>query len=441
MPAITTLSGLPATLSGLDYAGLRASDGVTLLVEAALSAATGTYGAWDAGLWDAATWGPDDVWVDISPYLRSLNTSRRFGREVQTWEAGTATLVLDNNDGRFSPSNMDSPYVTAGVTGVRPWRPIRVRASYAGTLYPLWRGYALAWRESTLGGTRAGTGDATVTVPCADEYARLARFAGLTSTPVGAGETSGRRIHRLLDNAGHTGERRIDNGLVTMQATDLSANTADELKLTADSEGGAVYIGPDGAVVFEQQYALIENTRSNTVQATFGDDHTSELYYTDIELAYDGDLVRNIAAFARVGGMAQTAFDATSRALYGDLRESREDLVCESDAQVAGLAEFYVARFKDPERRVVSIEINPRFDPDNLYPQVFGREVRDRVAVIRRPPGGETITRDVFIAGIGHDAAPGKWLTTFELSSASAYTAFATSRWNAAVWDADLFFY
>jgi hypothetical protein len=44
---------------------------VTLTVEAALSAATGSYGAWDSGIWDTSTWGPDVVWTDVSGYPRT----------------------------------------------------------------------------------------------------------------------------------------------------------------------------------------------------------------------------------------------------------------------------------------------------------------------------------------------------------------------------------
>lgn len=415
-------------------------DGVTLTAESALSAATGTYGAWDAGLWDTATWGPDVVWTDISAYVRSFTSERKFSRDVQAWEAGKATAVLDNRDGRFSPANLSGPYVTAGVTQVRPWRPFRHRATYAGITYDLFSGYALAWHE-TWTGHRVGSGDATVTVPCADELARLAGYDGLEQPAVGGGETSGKRIHRLLDNAGHIGDRCVDDGRITVQPTTLAQNTATELKLTADSEGGALWVKRDGCVAFEHQYALIENARSNTVQATFGDGGGAELPYAEIEVAYSGELTQNIAAFARVGGTAQTASDNTSRALYGDLRETRTDLVCETDPQVAALAQFWVQRYKDPELRTTQIVIKPRRAPTTLFPQVLGRRVRDLIRVVRRPPGGHTITRDCFIAGISHQITPEDWTTTFDLWSATPYISFSTSRFDVGVWDTATWFY
>lgn len=412
-------------------------DGVSLTFEAALSASTGSYGAWDAALWDTATWGPDVVYTDVSAYLRKIGTHRGFGREVQTWEAGTATAALSNRDARFSPTNLSGPYVTAGVTSIRPWRPARLRATYAGTTYDVYTGYITDWIEEYA----AAHADTVVTVPCVDEFGRLAAVSGVEVTATGAGESSGQRVQRILNAAGHIGPRDIDSGSVTVQATTLASPTVSEMQLVADSEGGALYIGADGTVIFDRQYALLEETRSNTLQATFGDGSGSELPCSNVRVSYAGDLVSNIATFQRVGGAQRTASDATSRALYGDRRASRSDLVAESDTQVQGLADWWVARYKDPELRVVQLQIKPRLSPARLFPEVLGRRVRDLIRVVVRPLGGQTITRDCFIAGISHDISGDDWTTTFDLWSATPYTAFVSSRWNVGTWDGATWFY
>jgi hypothetical protein len=412
-------------------------DGVTLTAEAAFSAATGSYGIWDVGLWNTATWGPDVVLTDVSAYLRSFITGRRFSRDLQAWEAGTSTWVLSNRDGRFSPSNMAGPYVVAGVSGIRPWQPVRLRATYAGITYPLYQGYTKGWQESWAG----GHADATSTMSCADELARLAGFDGLGQNPVGGSETTGQRIQRILDNAGHAGVRNIDVGRNTCQATTLAANAVTEIKLTADSDGGAFWVEADGTVTFDSGLALIENTRSNTVQATFSDTGVGGLLYADATVEFTGDLTVNIAAFARVGSTAQVAVDDTSRALYGDRRLTRTDLVCEADSQALGLAQLWVARYKDPERRITQLVVKPRGDPARLFPQVLGRQVRDLIRVIVHPIGGYAIQRDCFIAGISHVVTGDDWVTTFDLWSATPYTAFTTSRFNTGLWDSATWFF
>lgn len=226
--------------------------GVTLTVEAALSAATSIYGLWDVAVWDFDDWGPDEVWTDISEFVRSVSTRRAFSRDLQAWEAGTCTLDLNNFDARFSPSNLSGPYSSGGITQIRPWRPIRITASYAGISYPVFRGYALAWSEYYEQPSPFG-GGAYCSVPCIDELGSLARFDGLAQPAVGAGETTGKRMHRVLDNAGHKGTRNIDDGHVTVQATTLAADAVTELKLTADSEGGALWIEADGTVTAGDQ--------------------------------------------------------------------------------------------------------------------------------------------------------------------------------------------
>lgn len=413
--------------------------GVTLTVEVALSAATSIYGVWNTGIWDSSTWGPDVVFTDISAYVRRLTTNRAFSRGVQTWQSGSATVILNDRDGRFNPSNLSGPYVSTGVTQIRPMRPIRITASYAGTTYPVYRGYVTDWSESWSGGA-VGKGDAYTTLSCADEFAIFANVDGMAVTPVGAGDLAGARVHRWLDAAGHTGERDIDLGVNTMQATDLSDDTLQGLEATVTSEGGALYVDGAGVVVFDQQTALIDNTRSVISQVTFADDGTG-LPYVDAEVAYNSDLVVNYAAFTRTGGSAQTVADATSRALYGTRRRTDTNLICETDAQALALAQWRVQQGKDPELRFTKITLKPRKAPSTLYPQVLGRLVRDQITVKRNPPGSFAITQACHIAGVSHEITPDSWTTTWQLWSATPYVAYAASRWDTGKWDSALWFF
>lgn len=413
-------------------------DGVTVIVEAALDASVGSYGAWDSAIWNTSTWGPDVVFQDISQWVRSFTTQRKFSRDIQTWEAGTATVVLNNVDGRFSPANLAGPYVTGGITGIRPWRPLRIRAVYLGQAYEIYRGYATAWKDTYVE-PYPGGGHVITTVPCVDELAALARFDGLEQASQGAGELSGLRIQRILNNAGHTGRRDIDLGRNTLQATTLAQNAVTELKLTADSEGGALYVNRTGTVVYDQGYALIDNDRSHFVQATFGD-QPGDLPLADMSTSYDGDLLVNIAAFARTGGTQQQSVNQTSRALYGDKRYSRTDLLNDNDADVTILADFWVQQYGQPELRVDSITVKPRNNPTALFPQVLDREVRDLIRARRTPPGGYQISQDCHIAGISHTVSEDlNWTTVFDLWSAQVYQ--GVGRWDEAVWDQSTFFY
>lgn len=407
-------------------------DGVQIVVEAALSAATGTYGVWDDGLWDGATFGPDEQWTDISDYVRPWSTDRAFASDVSSWNEGRATILLSNRDGRFSSDNLAGPYVVAGVTAIRPWRPVRIRAIYAGVTYDLYRGYIEDWLDTWV----EGHTDAYVALSCVDEMAALADVDGYEQVLQGAGETSGVRIHRILDSALHTGARDIAVGRNTMQATTLVANVATELKLTEDSEGGGLFVDGDGTVVFEDQYSLLENTRSNTIQATFGDGSGSEMPCSDVTPVNGGKEMKNEVVFARVGGVSQVVYDEASRALNKRKRHTRTDLLCETDPQVLGLAKFYLEQHRNPAKRFSRIQIKPRANPGLLFPQVLGRRIRDLVKVVARPLGSPVVTRYCHIAGIHHQVTGDRWVTTFDLWDATVFQTYSTSRWDVGTWGA-----
>jgi hypothetical protein len=187
-------------------------------------------------------------------------------------------------------------------------------------------------------------------------------------------------VHRILNNVGFTGGRDIDVGRNTVQATDLSKNAGDELTTVVDSEGGALYVDRDGMVVFDDQYSLLETARSNTVQATFVDANVGgSMPYSDVAMSWNAELIKNIVTFQRTGGTVQQAVDLTSRALAGDSPENRTDLINDTDSQVLNLANFYLARYKDPEYRPKQLVLKPRANMTGLAPQALGRRVRDLV--------------------------------------------------------------
>lgn len=408
---------------------------VTLTVEVAFSSATGSYGAWDAATFGSSTWGPDITWTDVTDWVMAAETDRGFARLQSRWEAGTGSLVLINRDGRFSPLNTSGPYASGGITGIRPWRPVRISAAYSGTTWSLFTGYAISWLDDY-----GGPGDVPkVRVSLVDEWARFAAWNGSEQSPQGQGEPSGVRMNRILNAIGSTATRSLAVGTATMQATTLADYGTGLLALTADSENGWLWIDADGTVCFDDRFSPIEITRMNTSQATLGDG-AGEVPYASVAMSYDGDDLINMASIARAGGTAQSSSNATSRALYGDRLWSRNDLICEADTQVLGIAQLLVASRKDPKLRIDSATFLPMGAPATLWPQVLGRRIRDRV-LVRRRPGWGTIEQPSFIEGVAHSITPGAWSTTFRFADAQPWASLTTSRWDTGTWDSASWFY
>ena len=106
------------------------------------------------------------TWTAVTTYVREITVRRGRANEIENFEAGTATVVLDNRDRRFDPFYTSGPY----YGNLLPRRQIRIRATNDGTTYEMFRGYVEGW-PVTL--TDAGY-DSTVTLQGYDLLGLLA---------------------------------------------------------------------------------------------------------------------------------------------------------------------------------------------------------------------------------------------------------------------------
>lgn len=227
------------------------------------------------GLLGTGTLAAGNVWTDISAYALNMTITRPSSRvqgPLLAYQAGTASITLDNSDGRFDPDNLAGPYVAGGVSQIQPMVPIRISASFAGTFYPLFYGFADSWTESQVD---YEGGYSEWVLSCTDGFKIL---AGITlaalGSPTGTGAATGARINDILNRAGwYTGTayRQIAAGDSTLQGTTLGDSALNLMQIAVDSEIGQLYMGPAGAVVFLNRQALLTNPSSVTSQATFGD--------------------------------------------------------------------------------------------------------------------------------------------------------------------------
>lgn len=366
-----------------------------------------------------------EVWTDITAYALGFSTRRGASRAegpVLRFEAGSATIQLDNADRRFDPTNLSGPYVSAGATQVTPMRKVRISAVHNGTLYPVFTGYADSWAIAYQ-----GSGMSTCTLTATDATKVLSNYDRVALDPgVGASELSGARVHRVLDSVSWpVDDRTVAAGDTTLQATTMDRSAWEELVKVQDSEIGQVYVAAAGTVTFHNRQWLMESPSSATVQAAFGDG-AAEIPFVDAGLSYDDTTLNNLVRIARVGGTQQVAEDVASQQTYLTHTYDRTDLIVESDTEAADYAAFILHQTRDPELRFTSLTVSGNDDQDVLFPHMLGRAFGDRISVTRRPPGGGTVFREAFIVGVSHEVhGPSEWLTTWALQSAS-YWSFLT---------------
>lgn len=373
--------------------------------------------------------GSPDVWVDISAYARSWSIRRgpATGNEpTRRYDAGTATIVLNDGDRRFDPDNLAGPYVSGGVSMIEPMRRVRITAVWAGTAYPLFTGYADDWKPDYQGNTWTYT-NLTAT-DAMKIWAATDRTAGST---VGAGELTGARVNRVLSSASWPVEDRlIDDGDTAVQSTDLGGNALSELQLVQDTELGELFVDPSGRAIFQGRASVLTRAASTTSQATFGDAGyvaTGELPYTDVKLTSLDDHLANRVTITRAGGAPQVAEDATSILKYLVKGYTPGELIMQTDSEALARAQGLLYRHKDPVRRYDRLEfLCPALDVETvMWPQLLGRSFGDRITVRRRPAGGgSAIDHDAFVRGVEFSSDGQSWDTVWILQAADRFSYF-----------------
>lgn len=353
------------------------------------------------------------TWTDVSTYLKEVSVRRGRQRELDTFDAGRATFILDNQDRRFDPSYSAGAY----APNVVPMKKIRLSATVGATTYRLFTGYVTSWQP--LWDT-AFTAD--VRVDCVDAFDILAAVTLPAGTE--ASELSSARITWALTAAGiPAADQSVSTGQSTMQALTVTAGSEPSALShcldVADSELGAFFIAGDGKATFFDRHRLLKSPYSAS-QATFGDTSNTDIPYEVVNPSYDRELIRNKATITRPSGSAQTASDATSITAYGTRVHTRAPLLT-TDSEALSLAQWIVGAYKDPALRFDSVTIAP-LTSDTVWTQAASREIWDRVTVKRTPPGGGTaISQDCLIEGIEHRGSPSGlyWETTYRLSPAN----------------------
>jgi hypothetical protein len=378
----------------------------------------------------ATTPNESPAWTPIGPLLRSGTIRRGRQHELDTIEAGEATFVVDNADRSLDPTNAASPY----YPNVVPTRRMRLRANWPGApTYAVFTGYVDQYPQAW-----PGMVDAIVTLKCFDGLAILAAKKLNATWPADRADT---RINRILDAVswttgqnwvldstinsvldsttvlGPAGDRAVDTGYAVVPAATLANDDALSHALDVTfAEQGLFFVGADGAVVFHSHDWFYVGGGA-TSKATFGDGGGAELPYSDIVLSYDREQIRNEIRLVRDGGAEQVVSDLASQIAHFPITYNPGTVLLTRDDVVHDLATYMLRRYKDPHMRVSSITIRPQRDPDRLWPQVLGRELGDRITVVRRPPGGGSpISGDYHIEAIEHEFDTVSWRTTWTLS-------------------------
>jgi len=344
--------------------------------------------------------------IDLSSQTRQIRISR--GRNIMrdTYEAGNCTVRVIDQNGDFNPQNPASPYFGF----LTPLRKIRVAATTPSTQSFLFSGYVTDYKYTYPTGQELGYVDIT----CADAFRLFAMANVSTISSATAGQTTGTRIDKILDQVDFPSSMRIiDAGSTTVQADPATTRSSlSAIQVAEFTEQGAFYVRSDGEVEFKDRSAVVGSLADAPIEFN----QTSGIPYADLKFAFDDKLIINNATMTRVGGTKVSSIDSDSIAKYFPHGMNVENLIAQTDAQVQDIADIYVATRKETTIRIDAMTLD-LLDPDVPTDTIIGLDYFNNVKITNIQPDGSTIVKTLQVQGLAWDITPNSMkctITTLE---------------------------
>ena len=336
-----------------------------------------------------------DPVIDLSNVTRQITIRR--GRNIMrdTYEAGRCTVRVLDPDSYFNPQNTSSPYFGY----LTPLRKIRVSATTSTTSQFLFSGYVQDYRYYYPQGQETGYVD----IVCSDAFRLFAMANVSTITDATAGQTTGTRIDKILDQVDFPSNMRIvDTGSTTCQVDPATTRSSlQALQVAEFTEQGAFYIRTDGTVEFKDRSDVVGSLGVAPIQFN----QTTGIPYSDLKFAFDDKLIINSATMTRVDGTTVSSSDADSIAKYFPHGMNVENLVAQTDAQVTDIAKIYVATRKETTIRIDAMTVD-LLDTDVPTDTMIGLDYFDNVEITNVQPDGSTIVKTLQVQGLAWDITP-----------------------------------
>ena len=352
--------------------------------------------------------------VDISDQVMRCSTRRGRNRILANFEAGSATVTLNDPDSDFNPQNAAGPYYGK----LLPLRKIRI---YAETEFNsntvqvnLFAGYITSYDT----GFYPGVYDTSmVTLQCVDGF-RLLNNVSTGADPIPgatAGQLSGARVDTILSFSDFPDSMTTtDVGNSTMQADPGGLRSVlAAIQTVEQSEFGAFFMQRSGKTLFLDRTSVSERAdaapRTYTDQAVPG---PGEFPYSNIDFAFDDQLILNDVTVTRLGGVAQEVEDAESIERFFRKAGQRTAILVQTDQEANDQANTLLAARKDADLRIDAIDLNMYATISELNTLInLNSDIYNLILAEKQMSGGSTIIRELFIQGVQHDITPTTWNT------------------------------
>jgi hypothetical protein len=340
--------------------------------------------------------------INLTDVTRQIQIRRGRNISRDTYEAGTCTVRIYDQTGRFNPQNPSSDLFGF----LTPLRKLRISATYLGVTHYLFSGYTTDYIYTY----DQAENISYVDINASDAF-RLLAMATITSvTGQAAGQDTGTRIDKILDTVDFpVSMRTLDTGDSLTQADPATNRTPlAAIKNCETSEQGAFFINPEGNAVFKNR----SNTISSAGATPLAFNQSGGIPYKNLIFAFDDKLIVNKSTVTRVGGSPQTYTDAASLAEYFPHVVNFSDLVVQTDTEAANIAAIYVGTRSTTSIRIDQMSVD-LYDPLVPNGTMLDLDYFDNVVITNLQPDGSTIVKNLQIQGVNWEITPNSFLGNF----------------------------
>jgi len=355
------------------------------------------------------------AYADLTTLVQSVNITRGRNRQLDQFNAGTATISFFNESRILDPLNTASIYYPY----VLPRCPVIINANGV----PIYTGLITDWN---LDYDMANQD--IMYASCSDQFTVLANQ--LLDDHTTTAELSSTRVATVLSYSeiAYQGAKSIGTGSSTLGGTAASAdfsiaqdtNLLNYLQLITTSEQGYLYMSASGTLTFKGRSSVLNPVAS----AVFNTTGTAIPYQTLIN-QFGDELLYNYVTTQSPAGAIQTTSDSASIALYQAQQYSILDLLNSSTAEVAALGNYLLGKYKDPVLRFTGLSTQLAALSTANQNLLFSLDLTNVTTVEKNFVTGTPLTdsQTLIISGISHSIQPGSHIVsyTFEATDGNQY--------------------
>ena len=356
------------------------------------------------------------VMTDVTTYVQAVTTNRGRSRQLQQFNAGSASVQLWNKSRAFDPLNTASPYwnTFANVTSITPRIPIQILSSSIA----IFTGVITDWNIDY----DLGNNDIAVAT-CSDDFTVLANneLAAHTTTE----QLSSARVSTVLgySEVAYTGTTSISTGSSTLGGTAANAGFSiadgtvvlNYLQSIAVSEQGFLFMSASGVLTFKGRTSVLNKPAG----ANFTGDGTG-IPFNSLENEYGDELLYNLISTQSPAGVEQTTSSAESIALYQTQTYTENGLLNSTTAQVADLGKYLLGKYKFPVLRFKSLSTQVMALSNTNRDICLNLELTSVCNVTKNFQQGSpsSSTQPLIVSGIAHQITPSNHVIQYTFESA-----------------------